>query len=332
MSNSNEDRTAPKDKELIQLLSNLIDGDLEVGRLTIEQIVRRLESIYRVDKEGNFFRHSYALITKKLFEAAKEHVAKEKKEGPSAVVEAMRYISGTLVDLFYAVIDYINKSVDRGLSSQIYKLIDHISLESERSDILSELSNKIIENQASRLKHLEASLENSESNLKDLQDKISGYQKNSITILGIFAGVVLAFNSGVQFSIAGLNASDHSSVLAVAFIVSIVGLFVFNALFTMFTFIFRIIRGRFDPFVLMSRRTFFAINTTLLGFAAILGLTFGVQQSNITIFTDGDMIKFYWHAIILIIVIVLLSIIFAISSRVWEPYRELKYWWKHRKD
>lgn len=330
---------AEQEAKLIKLVEELSTPDSAESKLNNEEIVRRLKDIYcECPKTGNFYHHDYSKITSLLFDIAQEQVdVKSPYSSVNSIIVKMSEVSSYITFVLLEPLDLIgNESCGSEYSESLYeavrKLRIHISLEAKRSEILAEVSNEIINSQSKRLGHLESNLNAAESKSNLISGKISSYQKDSITILGIFAGVVLAFNSGVQFSIAGLNASDHSSVLAVAFIVSIVGLFVFNALFTMFTFIFRIIKGSFDPFVLMSRRTFFAINTTLLGFAAILGLTFGVQQSNISILPNENASIFYWIVIAVILIVVTLSIIFAANSRVWEPYRELKYWWKHRKD
>lgn len=97
-----------------------------------------------------------------------------------------------------------------------------------------------------------------------LKRRLERSQKEYIAILGIFAAVVVAFSAGVNFSITSISASQEYNVVRAAFVVSVVGAFMFNSLYALFTFIYRMIRQNGDNWGILDKPAFLKINRAII--------------------------------------------------------------------
>ena len=142
---------------------------------------------------------------------------------------------------------YIPKNLDKegniiDISKEIVKLYDHTNLDIARinytktmtNDTLSELAkNKLL------IENLKQNVQESENALKELTNKTiqdlkqlsshvekrqENMQKEYITILGIFAAIVLAFTGGIVFSSSVLENIAKPSVYRITLIAFIIGL------------------------------------------------------------------------------------------------------------
>lgn len=161
---------------------------------------------------------------------------------------------------------YLSKNTDENgniidISKEIVKLYDHTNLDIARinytktmtNDTISELTkNKLL------VKDLEQKVQTAEESLRELskktiedakrlstqvQEKQKDMQKEYITILGIFASIVLAFTGGMAFSSSVLENIHKSSVYRITIIAFIIGLVFFNLIWLLIDFI-RDINGK----------------------------------------------------------------------------------------
>ncbi len=73
-----------------------------------------------------------------------------------------------------------------------------------------------------------------------LHDEIKGIEKEHITILGIFASIVLAFVGGITFTTSVLENIDKVSVFRLIFTVDVIGAVLVNVIYLLISFILKI--------------------------------------------------------------------------------------------
>ncbi|NFG59620.1 hypothetical protein FC778_13090 [Clostridium botulinum] len=200
----------------------LIDISNDVSLDNVEKYVNMLNNIY--DKD---FRHEYSTITGVLFLIAD--------------IEAR--------DMLPEKIKYIEEGItDKKLTVKIDKLWDHINLENIR---LAELKKVSIEaNRAVKSvqkKYIKLQQEYSETqekwekintsalqakdNLEQVEKKINDSTTQSITILGIFSGIVMAFTGGLSFVASALQNINSISKYRLIFIILLLSGAIFNIIF-----------------------------------------------------------------------------------------------------
>lgn len=149
----------------------------------------------------------------------------------------------------------------------VLKLYDHIELENKRMRYMT-LQNKAHGEEeakiAKKLKKCEVNLADIEKKNKSLKSDLEKTQREYVAILGIFAAVVVAFSGGVNFSITSISASQGYNIVHMAFIVSVVGAFVFNLLYALFTFVFRMVRHNGDNWGILGKDAFIKINKNIV--------------------------------------------------------------------
>ncbi len=95
-------------------------------------------------------------------------------------------------------------------------------------------------------------------------------QKEYITILGIFASIVLAFTGGIVFSSSVLENIHKSSIYRISIIAFIIGLVFFNLIWLLMDFI-RDINGK----VIRKKWLWLMVNLILIG--GIIGTCFSYK-------------------------------------------------------
>ena len=106
----------------------------------------------------------------------------------------------------------------------IIKLFDHSSLVSYQITGIEKIAEEISEKVA-------------EKNKETLMDSMKDSEKQYITILGIFASIVLAFTGGIAFSTSVLSNIDKASIYRLVFVTSLLGFMLFNTICVMFEFV-----------------------------------------------------------------------------------------------
>lgn len=138
------------------------------------------------------------------------------------------------------------------VSDAIKKLYDHVNLDIARitySDAadrrisgessLESLQTQLnsLQNELQKAQSIKQDYEITEKKLVEVESKLDNSQREYITILGIFAAVVLAFTGGIAFSTSVLNNIAQASVYRTIFISLVIGLVLINILFCLFYYI-----------------------------------------------------------------------------------------------
>lgn len=249
MSNLNEQQ---KRDALTDLLIELSSAqDLLKDNRKRSDYYRKLESIY-YDADTDNFRHYYSDIF-----AALTFIDSSTSNGNLDILaQNMQGIKD----------GYRSKNVDANgnpinIEKEINKLYDHTNLDIARINYTKRFTNEtqsklaqnevLLNNLQSQQQQSDAERENafnairieaaqSQQESKDNQAKM---QSEYITILGIFASIVLAFTGGMTFSTSVLENISSSSIYRIIVISLILGLILFNIIWLLIDFL-RDINGK----------------------------------------------------------------------------------------
>ena len=174
------------------------------------------------------------------------------------------------------------------ISKEIVKLYDHTNLDIARINYTKTMTNETLSELAKNrllVTNLENNVRESEASLKELsnqtigdlkqlsikfQDRQEDMQKEYITILGIFAAIVLAFTGGIVFSSSFLENIDKSSIYRTTLITFIIGIVFFNLIWLLIDFI-RDINGK------AIRKKWLLIFVNLMLIGGIVGVCFSFK-------------------------------------------------------
>ena len=214
----------------------LSDGDL--NRLTGFFCL-----LYGGDSE---FRHMYSQVCEVMFGFL--DCGNEDRDPVNGVPFKLVNLSNNLK----IVVDAVDgRCEDQRVKRSVEKLYDHVELERIRLSHSAKVEKKLAEaanKNESLADEYERKIGTVESKMRDKLDKeLKSAQRETVTVLGIFASIVIAFNAGIAFATSSIEPVSASGAFTIAFIVSIVGLVIFNALFAMFTFVGRVARGVEEP-------------------------------------------------------------------------------------
>ncbi len=93
----------------------------------------------------------------------------------------------------------------------------------------------------SRVKNVSIKLEDElNKNYKKLSEELNKQQTQYITILGIFASIVLTFVGGLAFSTSVLSNIDKANAYRLVFVMAFIALFFGNILYLLFSFLSKI--------------------------------------------------------------------------------------------
>lgn len=205
---------------------------------------RRLERLYYAPEKQDRFRHFYSDILSVLMQIEQTpSLGNIEFLGQNLDVIRAGYQSINL--------DSNNQKID--ISDALKKLYDHVNLEISRM-LLNDADERIvsgekaINNIQSRIASLNISLNDITDIQKKSEKKILNQQKEYITILGIFASIVIAFMSGTSFSSSVLSNILHTNIFKLSFVISLLGLVLVNTIYMLTRFIF-IVNDK-DPTVL----------------------------------------------------------------------------------
>lgn len=137
---------------------------------------------------------------------------------------------------------------------RLEKLYDHVALEAKRAGsgsgrmrmVVGEIgrANKSLKQSKKELAKTKDALKSAERAAIKAENKAKRMQTELIGILGVFSAITLAFNAGVSFTTSSIGtATSNTSIFQIAFIVSVVGFFLFNTLYAAFSFVYRVAHG-----------------------------------------------------------------------------------------
>lgn len=188
---------------------------------------------------------------------------------------------------------YIPKNIDENgniidISKEIVKLYDHTNLDIARINYTKTMTNETMSELAKNrllVVSLEQKVCESENALKEIsnktfddlkqlsnqvQERQEDMQKEYITILGIFAAIVLAFTGGIVFSSSVLENIDKPSIYRISLMAFIIGLVFFNLIWILIDFI-RDINGR----IIRKKWLWMLVNFILI--SGIIGVCFSYK-------------------------------------------------------
>ncbi len=246
--------------EIISILSS--DQEILSDENVVLQIIDKLKQVYTVDQTGkSAYRHEYSRIFGKM---------KELKDSNPNCLE----ILGQNIGLVYEKIQK-DPDINEEFFKCCLKLYDHINLEIARMNYVDNITREI-QNSTSKLNQnikeikdtsdsITNEIEDTKQEAKKLRSKLDKAQQETITILGIFSAVVLAFMGGMSFSSSVLESMYLSNVYKVSFICLLIGLVLVNLIYVLFTFIMHINKDR--PF--KWNRVIIVLDLILIGFMVV---------------------------------------------------------------
>ncbi|HDZ5089446.1 TPA: hypothetical protein RTH14_001436 [Campylobacter jejuni] len=196
-----------------------------IEKLCKEQIFSNVDDIianlFEIYQEG--FKHNYSELTTIILNATKN----DPEQDLMILAQNLRGFEEKLNSHSQNTKPEIANLQD--IKSRIAKFYDHVNLECVR---LQDSSEKI-----SRLQNTYKELD---KNYKELSENLNKQQAQYITILGIFASIVLTFVSGLVFSNSILSNIDKASIYRLVFVMAFIALFVGNILYFLFAFLIKI--------------------------------------------------------------------------------------------
>ena len=194
------------------------------------QIADQLKGIY-----ADGFRHNYSQFFPLILEIFKED-NEYNQDYLSDNLERIRAI----VEKDFFETDDKDRCKYVGLYKPLTKLADHINLEiGRRSQSL--IDENRVKDLEKRNEFLQTQLETANLQLSDMKEQLQKSQKEYVTILGIFAAVVLTFTGGIAFSTSVLNNISAASIYRIISTVLVIGLVLIDTLFFLFSYVDRIV-------------------------------------------------------------------------------------------
>ncbi len=186
-----------------------------------------LEGIYAKDDECEDFRHFYSDIF-----AVLSLIEKDPSLGNTEILSQ----NMDIIRRGYRPINTDANGNTVNIEKQINKLYDHINLEIARMSYFNQTEMRTQE----ELKKVSETLSEIENNVCDMEDtieKADEMQKQYITILGIFASIVLAFTGGIAFSTSVLENLAQASIYRTAFVAVVLSFALTNIIYILTRFI-----------------------------------------------------------------------------------------------
>ncbi|WRG66884.1 hypothetical protein E5E31_07185 [Helicobacter pylori] len=207
-----ETREEDKDKKLEEMIVSLCEkGDLSSQ---IDQIIKDLKEIYQGE-----YRHKYSKITTIILNSTRD-----REQAFMTLTQNIRTLK--------EIQDKDNKEVE-SIKPKLEKLYDHMNLECIR---LQDFDEKM-----SKVKDVSIKLEKElNKNYEKLSEELNKQQTQYITILGIFASIVLTFVGGLAFSTSVLSNIDKANAYRLVFVMAFIALFFGNILYLLFSFLSKI--------------------------------------------------------------------------------------------
>lgn len=198
--------------------------DLAKGCYSQEDIVEKVKTGLCDIYSDAGFRHSYSQI----FATIKKEIVEEKTGNVDFLSENI----GTLIAWNERPNTKWSETVEasENIRSKINKLCDHVMLEVSRISYYNNLGSKY-EDINEKLKKTTTSLSIASKALKSAKQKIDFLRAESITVLSIFAAILLASLGGLNFLNSTLKSINDVSIFRLIAICCICGFVLFNTTF-----------------------------------------------------------------------------------------------------
>lgn len=203
-----------KQSKLGEVLKELSSEDAVSNEEKIRGYLLRLQAIYQPEFR-HFYSDIFAVITK---------------------IDGDSRKTGNIVTLQGNINVLYSHSIDGDFSEEfklcLRKLYDHVNLDIARLEYTKRIVDTI--NESNTITNKE---------LRVVKTKAEQMQKEYVTILGIFSSIVLTFVAGMFFSSAVLSNIDKTTIYRLVFIMSLIGLMLFNLFHFLLDYIQRINGG-----------------------------------------------------------------------------------------
>lgn len=203
-----------KQSKLGEVLKELSSEDAVSNEEKIRGYLLRLQAIYQPEFR-HFYSDIFAVITK---------------------IDGDSRETGNIVTLQGNINVLYSHSIDGDFSEEfklcLRKLYDHVNLDIARLEYTKRIVDTI--NESNTITNKE---------LRVVKTKAEQMQKEYVTILGIFSSIVLTFVAGMFFSSAVLSNIDKTTIYRLVFVMSLIGLMLFNLFHFLLDYIQRINRG-----------------------------------------------------------------------------------------
>ena len=216
----------------------------------------------------------------KMIEAIEDYLNEQDKLDRILYSEISNYIfelndsqrGNFLTNIEQLLIDILEKdnSVSIDIRKIVLKIYDHVQLVTYQV----ENSNKIFEKSILDVK-------------SKLHDEIKGIEREYVTILGIFASIVLAFVGGITFSTSVLQNIDKVSIYRLILIVDAIGMILINIIYLLISFILKINDKEDDNSLFLKN-----VNKVLFGIVIIVIICWVLNITEL----QGYLNKIIWHS------------------------------------
>lgn len=229
-------------KEFCNILFELAKNqEMLQDKGTRREMYKRLEALYYSPNKEERYRHFYSdifTVLTQIQQSANQNQGDINILGQNlALIRAgynpqNRDEQGNLIDI----------------SDSIQKLYDHVSLDiarisySDAGDRKTAGEAAIVDIQ-SQLKQIQIEIENTEIAQRNVEEELGKQHREYISILGIFAAVVLAFTGSIAFSTSVFYNINTVSAYRVIVLALVIGLVLINILFALFYYIDRLVNG-----------------------------------------------------------------------------------------
>lgn len=210
---------------------------LAVSQMTLStnkdksEVYLELERIYAKEDEIEDFRHFYSDIF-----AVLSLIDKDPSLGNMEILSQ----NMDIVRKGYQAVNTDANGEIVNIEKQINKLYDHINLEIARMNYFKETEMRT-ENEMQKVSDTLKQVEDNVKQMEDTVEKADDMQKQYITILGIFASIVLAFTGGIAFSTSVLENIASASIYRTVLISLILAFILLNVIYILTRFVREII-------------------------------------------------------------------------------------------
>ena len=215
-----------------ELLKTLLDdlSKTTSNKKDPEEYVAQLRHIY-----SNNFRHSYSDISRFLLEKQDNN---NLAENISFIAEGLKSIK----DIIYA-----KYSTETNLKNCVSKLHDHIHLESVRLNYVTyKLSN--IDQEMAETNNL---INEFNLKLKKSKNDINKLSAQYITILGIFASIVITVFVGFNLVTSVFSNIANTDIHKISFFCCLVGFIIFNTVIALLSFLSKIASIKLHTYIIL---------------------------------------------------------------------------------
>lgn len=220
-------------------IREIISGTMK-KRFKESQTESSATELYNIFKANPSYRHSYSNITAQIIFNFNESNSDPLTEYPNDCIDVLSDNATELLNWFQS--NCVGR--EQYIWTKYYKLYDHIMLEVIRlgdnrtiRDLIYESSNK-----SDYIQHQLNSVDNQMAKTRDEVDTIKGgIVTQVVTVLSIFAAVVIAFFGGMSLLNSGFNSLQFSiSSYRLFFMLTLVGFVLYNIIISLLFIVCRI--------------------------------------------------------------------------------------------